>query len=173
VAELEFYESSVLGWLLVFCILGGGMIYIGGGIAYGQRVQGGGGGRGSAMLTAHPHHSKWAELARLCKDGLAFARGRRAGYNALPIVDEREKRGRSGGKGDNESVHKTTTARSKKEKKDKKDKKDKKETVERAGVNTGASDQVKAAAAGSVNPAPSSAVGTKAGDGGRWVHVPN
>jgi hypothetical protein len=137
-------------------------------------VQGGGGGAGAAMLTAHPHHSTWVEVAGLCEDGLAFARGRRAGYRATSIVADREKRSRGASQSDNESVRKTTAARSKKEKTVKREKKEKKEKVERTEAKAGG--DTEAASGGSVNLAPartSPAVGTKAGDGGRWVHVPN
>ena len=166
VAEVEFYASSVWGWLMVALILGGGGGYVVAGGLYGQRVKGGAGGGGAAaLLAAHPHYTRWIEVAGLCEDGVAFARGGRPGYRSAPTVAEREKRSHSASQGHKESLRKTSGGHSKKEKKEKKEKKDAK----------GSSD---AEPLGSRDSAPSSqaatpVAGTRAGDGGRWIHVPN
>ena len=173
VAEVEFYASSVWGWLMVALILGGGGGYVVAGGFYGQRLKGGAGGGGvAALLAAHPHYTRWIEVAGLCEDGVAFARGGRPGYRSAPTVAGREahvgeKRSRS--PGDKESLRKTSGGHSKKEKKEKKEKKDTKEAKGGGNAEPAAGRD----SAPSSSAATPSVAGTRAGDGGRWVHVPN
>ena len=166
VAELEFYEASVWGWFVVSILSVGGVAYVLGGGVYGRRVSGAGGGRG--LLTAHPHHTLWVEIIALCEDGVSFTRagGRRAGYRpASPEVAKGHKRGRGASERGEHSLTSQSGGRSRKEKKEKKKK-------DRTTVTMG---NLAAADTDSNNASPqlTPATGTRAGDGGRWVHVPN
>ena len=60
VAELEFYEASMLGWTLVCVILGLGAAYVIGGSFYGQRTRAV---ASTSLLAALPSHSCFGKVA--------------------------------------------------------------------------------------------------------------
>jgi hypothetical protein len=75
VGEVEFYRAeSAWGWAVAAALLGGGLLYVGGGIVWGRRYLGRGGG-----LNAHPHRHRWAELHGLVLDGMGWAQWRLLG----------------------------------------------------------------------------------------------
>ena len=142
-----------------------GVAYLGGGIAFNSQV---GGKRGLAAL---PHRPFWLELRALCFDGWYFTQrklgigDRRVGGASAPLLRAGDGGGRSrdhqGGKGKQQS----------KERKEKTEKKDRKKDKKRKEKGGGKSPPAAPAPAA---PAPAAAAsGTAAGDGGRWVHVPN
>ena len=154
------------GWTLVGLLLVGGAAYVGGGVAYGQRVGLGAG------LQAHPHYTRMVELRALVDDGLAFARGGKTSHKSR----SRARGSGGGGYGAVDGVEEVDERSPKREKKERKERKGKKEKKERRGEaeRPRASDATatdKPAPAPAPAPAPVSA-GTAAGDGGRWVHVP-
>ena len=176
-AELEIHAASMLGWLFVSAVIGGGAGYVAGGAAYGQRTG------GAPGLAGHPHHAKWVELYGLCSDGLAFAQSRgrgRAGGGYQPVRAPKSGGGGGEPKGSKEKSSSDTSRGSpspkKKEKKEKKERAEKKggqkERASRALAATGVATPAAAAPAPAVAAA-TPAAGTSAGDGGRWVHVPN
>lgn len=72
---------SEFGWgsTVLLVLLMGGLVYVGGGVAYGKR-SGRGGGSSGGPFAAHPHAQRWHMLAALVMDGLAYAKaGRQAG----------------------------------------------------------------------------------------------
>ena len=156
---------------LLLLLLGGGG-YVLGGVALGARA--GGGGRGWA-LQSHPHWPRWKALDGLVRDGVAVARGGRGGRGAAgagrePPLVARAEDGRQ--------------ARSDKGRKERGGKrcasKGGRRLRRRSGSN-GLGDEAgdlttpsptantEAGGAGGVA---DGGKGTKAGDGGRWVHVP-
>ena len=181
----EFYPPQILGWLFTAFVLLGGGAYLGGGIAYGQRV---GGGKG---VRAHPHFSRMVEVGALVMDGLAVVRGgkpRGGGSGYAPLAA-------AGGSG-------RPTVGGKKQKKEKKERKEKKEKrpKERASAASAPAPAPSGGGGGSMSAAPDQpaaaapAAGTAAGDGalpslplsvllgcaergvaagGRWGHVPS
>jgi len=138
-----------------------GVAYLGGGIAYNSQV---GGKRGLAAL---PHRPFWLELRALCFDGWYFTQrklgigDRRVGGASAPLLRAGDGDGRSRDHRDGKDKKQS------KEKKEKKEKKDKKRKEKGGGKSPPAAPAPAAPA-----PAPA-ASGTAAGDGGRWVHVPN
>ena len=138
-----------------------GVAYLGGGIAYNSQV---GGKRGLAAL---PHRPFWLELRALCLDGWYFTQrklgigDRRVGGASAPLLRAGDGDGRSR---DHQDGKEKKQSKEKKEKREKKDKKRK----EKGGGKSPPAAPAPAAPA----PAPA-ASGTAAGDGGRWVHVPN
>lgn len=164
VAELEFYAESRWGWVLACGIIVAGTIYAVGGVAYGERITGGGG-SGTSKLAAHPHYTRWIEIAGLCSDGVAFARGggRRPGYHAVPSID-----------GKHDSIApRQRSPRKAGQKKEKKTQKEKSEKTSKSKFDVGETVPTASSVRAS-SPAPATRTpGTKAGDGGRWVHVPS
>lgn len=61
------------GWPFVAFLAAASSLYVGGGAAWGKRTGRGGGG---STLSAHPHYSSWGEVGLLCKDGVAYGKGR-------------------------------------------------------------------------------------------------
>lgn len=68
VGEVQFYESSYFGWIIVTVLLLGGFSYFGGGSWYNSSSRGL---RGAAAL---PHRQFWMEVAGLVEDGVNFTR---------------------------------------------------------------------------------------------------
>ena len=138
------------GTTFIIAVLLGMGIYIGGGTAWGGRTRGAGQGLG-----AHPHYKNWLSLRALCEDGLQFAKARRRQPKGYKQVAEAA----------DEGARKEKRRSSKGAKKEKKEKKREREAKAQEAPGG------EAAAPGAAAPAP--AAGTAAGDGGRWVHVPN
>jgi hypothetical protein len=157
-----------------------GAIYLGAGVYAGRKVGRGGGGGGS--LAAHIHYVRFMEIKGLCEDGVSFARG---GGKRRASAAGRGGRGRRSAEGAGETealLDKRAAKASRKEegkgaKKKTQEKKDRKEKAEKRGAD---GDGYGTVAAAVPSPAPAQpaapaavAGGTAAGDGGRWVHVPN
>ena len=68
IGEVEWYGSSDWGWAVLAVLLGGGALYVGGGLAHGYRS------KGLAGTAALPHRGFWMEAAALVADGVAFSR---------------------------------------------------------------------------------------------------
>ena len=68
VGEVQFYETTYLGWIIVAVLFLSGSSYFGGGYWYNSRS---GGIRGAAAL---PHRQFWMELIGLVEDGVNFSR---------------------------------------------------------------------------------------------------
>jgi hypothetical protein len=175
VAELEFYEASMLGWTLVCVILGLGAAYVIGGSFYGQRTRAV---AGTSLLAAHPHHALWVEVAGLCSDGVAFARGggqRRGGGGGgyQSVLSAREKRHDGKRTSSLEASGKKSSGGRKKEKKEKRQKERSAEGGEGAPATVATVTSAASGGSASRTAPPAPASGTQAGDGGRWVHIPS
>jgi hypothetical protein len=141
--------SSGTGWLLVGIILGGGALYVSGGMALGRLN-----GRRGPLIHAHPHVRHWLELGALCRDGVAYVRESRGGAGAgSQARAARDKSSRGG-------AQERRGTKGKEEKKEKKEKKRREEGSRKPLM-------LEAAAA------PQQTASTAAGSGGRWVHVSN
>ena len=85
-----------LGWQFVALILGGGTLYLCGGVAHGKRQD-----PSRSWREALPHQGFWSNAAGLVLDGARFSTGKPlvigGGYQAVPVA--REKRGAGGGDG--------------------------------------------------------------------------
>ena len=133
-------------FLILFCVAGA--LYAGGGVAFGVRSG------EPAGLTAHPHHAAIKAVAGLAQDGVAFTRARIAerrgggGARGAALLDDSDRGGQSPGK----------SSKRKKEKKERREK-------QPAAADESPAEAPSAAAS-------SAAAGTSAGDGGRWVKVP-
>jgi hypothetical protein len=68
VGEVQFYESSDVGWVITGMLLLGGCSYFGGGYWHNSRS------RGLRGVAALPHRQFWMELAGLVEDGMNFSR---------------------------------------------------------------------------------------------------
>ena len=68
VGEVQFYESSDVGWVITGILLLGGCSYFGGGYWHNSRS------RGLRGVAALPHRQFWMELAGLVEDGMNFSR---------------------------------------------------------------------------------------------------
>ena len=151
-----------------------GVAYLGGGIAYNSQV---GGKRGLAAL---PHRPFWLELRALCFDGWYFTQrklgigDRRVGGASAPLLRAGDGDGRSRDHQDGKEKKQSKEKKEKKEKgSGKKEKKEKeKKRKEKGGGKSPPAAPAPAPAPAAPAPAPA-ASGTAAGDGGRWVHVPN
>ena len=147
---------SGTGVSLVAVLAVAGLVYIGGGVVLGSRATG-------KPLTAqvHPHWGRWQQLAALCADGVAHlsgGRGRAARQQYTKVGSDAQPHDRSpGGK------------QQKKAKKEKTEKGRSRRSAEPA-EGEGGSRATEAPRTASAAATPS---GTVAGDGGRWVHVPN
>lgn len=165
------------GWSLVLLLFVGFALYAVGGVAYGKRRAASDGSRRDRLAACHPHYRQWMHVVGLCRDGWEFSRGvlqpARA-WGRAPPVDRGGGLQRRAGKGVRKDKSKDSPndeqAKSKREKQKHsgKEEKAKIKTKERQGDKRGElSEQLVHAA-----PAPA-ALGTTAGGGGRWVHVPN
>ena len=163
-------------WGLSFLLLCGvcGGLYVGGGVAYRAKAQG-----QPAALASHPHWARWQELRSLVTDGADYARARARGGGGGG--GRRRAGGGGGGKGGYGAVDAADAAPSadeaRKERKEKKGK-GKKRGKEKPGGGEGDGSSRSPLAdapapAPAMSAAPSPAAATAAGDGGRWVHVPN
>jgi hypothetical protein len=133
---------STWGWRLLTFAAVASCAYVGGGVLYGRRVRGGGG--GGNWLAAHPHGSNWVEVHGLCADGVAFVHGRVGGntrpQRREPLLESDDDRTRRSNDEthDDRSNHsrKSDAARSPKQKsagKEKKKKKDRKSLQKEEG----------------------------------------
>ena len=169
------------GAQLLLALALGGAAYVGGGV-FGPFARGSREGLGGKeLLTVHPHYLRWVELGGLVQDGITYAKARRSGRpmpprsRAEPRDEGRGGRGGSskrskGRKGSDEGGERGERGGSDAEgqREDRGSKKEKK--AKRRGKEAELAAPLVAAAA----PAPAPAAGgTAAGDGGRWVHVPN
>ena len=141
------FVTSAANTVELFCVAGA--LYAGGGVAFGVRSG------EPPGLTAHPHHAAIKAVAGLAQDGVAFTRARIA-----------ERRGGGGARGaalldDSERAGQREEGKSSKRKKEKKERREK----QPAAADESPAEAPSAAAS-------SAAAGTSAGDGGRWVKVP-
>ena len=170
------YHCGPASWGLEFLLLllFGGGAYLGFGVMYARKVLGQKSAAGQSsnntlgLLSVHPHASRWAEIAVLVKDGVAYSRGSRnavggqrgsvGGPEEHPHAQERHKKSRRGTPAKDQST-KSTTKRPKKEK----------ERSESEGLGEPLRPQTGTAAeAVGVTPVAHSVA---SGGGGRWVHV--
>jgi hypothetical protein len=75
--QLYICGPMLWGWPLIGLATFASAVYVGGGVAWGRRTRGVGGGGGP--LSSHPHYESWRELGSLCTDGMHYARGRLLG----------------------------------------------------------------------------------------------
>jgi hypothetical protein len=176
--------ASRLGGIFSAVVLVGGALYVGGGVVYGARAQGRGGGGGGRrlMLSCHPHHGVWVQLAALVSDGIAFVRGRLLGGGGGG-GGSRQRLLESGGSA--RPSHGERGGKEKKERKaDKKEDKNKSRRHRRSssgsssgpgkesmGGRAGSAEGLVAPVAAAPSSAPQQGINTPAGGGGRWVHV--
>jgi hypothetical protein len=168
VAEVEFYAPSVWGWTLVGGTLLVSAVYLFGGVVYGRKV-----GSTTAGLAAHPHYVRFVAAYGLVMDGVAFARGRgrsasRGGYRA--VDDNAPSRADGGSSGGGSSAQKSAK---KTKKMDKRSTKAPRGPVDAPRAIASPSAASTRASGQDPQPAAATARASKAGDGGRWVHVPN
>ena len=149
------------------------LLYVAAGVGFAAKTQG-----KSVALVSHPHYTQWQEVRGLVMDGIEYAKvGRAAGgsrggarqvhassrYGAVDQTEEtRETRKQHG---------KSSSARTKEDHSDKKSK-------ERRHKGAKPGKQTDAGAGGvetnlALDPTAAQHQQTSAGDGGRWVHVPN
>ena len=161
-------EESTWGWTVVSLVVVCGGLYVAGGVGLATRRSG-----ERPSLAAHPHHDRWLELGALVTDGVQMAQARlqgRQGY--APLARAGAAQATKGGRGAGGAGK-----REKKERKGKKKRRDKDED-ERTEAEMGAEPrrvEQPEPAAGSEQPqsaAQPAAAGTAAGDGGRWVRLP-
>ena len=74
--QAELWVECGGGWgtAVLVLLLGGGGMYVGGGVAIGRKA-GRVGTPGGSALSAHPHWQQWIELSGLVKDGIKFSQG--------------------------------------------------------------------------------------------------
>lgn len=179
-------REVVCSWGTPFLLVAmfGGFGYVAGGIAYAAKTRG-----KPQALQSHPHYGMWLEAHGLAMDGLEFARARARGTQGNPrgspsrkgygAVAEDETAGSRGAK-----TEKHTSSRKEKKKKSSDGGRSSREAAkqgrsshaEDAGGGSGA---VVAPSTSTPAPAAAPAAGagpaaaTAAGDGGRWVRVPD
>ena len=151
-------------------------LYVGGGLAHGGRS--GRAPQRHGLSSAHPHAEQWRSLQGLVRDGVVFARARAQGHqpgraagSAAPLLEvEEERRNRGGSSGGKEKTSKQRSG-----KKESKEGSSPQSGGERTSKRSSGGDRGNdaAAAPAPVTSAGPAAAGTQAGDGGRWVHVPN
>ena len=179
-------REVVCSWGTPFLLVAmfGGFGYVAGGIAYAAKTRG-----KPQALQSHPHYGMWLEAHGLAMDGLEFARARARGTQGNPrgspsrkgygAVAEDETAGSRGAK-----TEKHTSSRKEKKKKSSDGGRSSREAAkqgrsshaEDAGGGSGA-----VVAPSTSTPAPAAApvagagpaAATAAGDGGRWVRVPD
>ena len=162
------------GWgttlLVVLLLVGAG--YVGGGVMFGMRMS------GKSGLMAHPHFGKWVELYGLVVDGGLVIRSASGHSGSTKRQSARDPEGGYRFITETEPLQpaqrdrkKSSAAKEKKQKAATKsgDKRNKKKRVEQSRASS-------ATAAEAAQPSvetPSRSKVSAAGDGGRWVHVPN
>lgn len=169
VAEVEFYAPSVWGWTFVSGSLVVSAVYLFGGVAYGRKVR-----RAPvAGLAAHPHYAQFLAVQGLVMDGVTFARGRGRGTASRGAYRAVDDTGPSRADASNRSGTTSTEKPPKKTKQ--KEKKHRKQPHDATGGGSSANDKLISAPALASAREPAVAVtrASAAGDGGRWVHVPN
>lgn len=170
----EKLPPSRWGETTILLLLSLPLVYLGVGVAHAWVIQGKRG-VGPELL---PHLEQWRALGGLLQDGLGWSRARLAGrreYSPLPpssmsVGGDGNSRGGDGGgrvgSGDSSKQTKEKTQRKEetKQKKQTKEKKEKKEKADNSETRPTKflSQSSSAVASGS----------TRAGDGGRWVHIP-
>eukprot|EP01052_Picozoa_sp_SAG31_P012706 SAG31_NODE_748_length_12390_cov_6.306484_10_plen_329_part_00 len=155
--------SSFFGWPLVGLLVVGAGAYLGGGAALNYSK----GARGLQQLL--PHRELWLEVVGLATDGCRFVqRGRPGGGGGDGKKARRSGNGKSTSGGLLYSEQQSAQSNSPKMKRTNKEK-EKKEKASRMPASSHPSAE-RLPAAGTN--APAAAVGTPAGGGGRWVHVP-
>eukprot|EP01051_Picozoa_sp_SAG22_P009849 SAG22_NODE_852_length_6847_cov_14.600830_1_plen_342_part_10 len=118
-------STSGWGWTLTLLVAGGAALYVAGGVVYTVKVGGQPVPRLSpaAVLKAHPHISRWTEVAALVRDGVTYTRALVTGTATSASPSPGEHRERGGGPA--AAGHRGTDKQKKKEKAGKK--KEKKE----------------------------------------------
>jgi hypothetical protein len=155
-------------FLLAFVL--GLSLYLAAGTAWGKwrggRGRGGLGGR-FGPLSAHPHVHIWLGVARLCADGIAYARQRGGGTSGV-MGRHANPAGRGSGDRDKrpgKDTPKTMRKPGRKHSKQKADAGSKRERLLEAPAQPPVAD-------GPALLPPTAARDTAAGGGGRWMHVP-
>lgn len=154
------------GWkfLVIFTLCTG--VYVGVG-AYGP-ARAKGAKKTNEIIAAHPHFGQWLEILQLTKDGLEFTKARASGRP--PSVAQRQAVDRSNASKQGTRVG-DVVPKNKKTKSEKQAKRAKR--LIEPHTNSDISEPQKSVVADSVTQSASVVVGTSAGGGGRWIHVPN
>ena len=63
------YAASSWGWTLIIVLGVAGLLYVGGGIGFGVKIQG-----AAPGIAAHPHADQWKQTGGLVVDGVVFTR---------------------------------------------------------------------------------------------------
>ena len=158
------------GGNFIKCLVGLGLLYMLGGVAYGRRTRSDG--KSGLLWQWHPHWRQWGEVAGLVQDGVAFSRAggrQRGGYSEVgPGAGSGGGSGNGGRKDEPHSPKREKKSSQKdQQKKDSRDSKESKQQRQqrsedgRAGSGPDSPEQGQRAGAAS----------TKPEAGGRWVHV--
>eukprot|EP01048_Picozoa_sp_COSAG05_P017078 COSAG05_NODE_2282_length_3288_cov_5.913452_1_plen_239_part_00 len=177
--------GSNWGTPFVAAVLCFSLVYVGGGILYGKLSSGKSDGQaeGGRVLRAHPHHREWGSFVAFVADGIAFSRGKlggqRQGYAKVSsvggskqaTVGKREASGCGGRRGNTSNTKKKKHDKIQKNEKNKR-KQSKQESKHDHGGSNSNDDAPGAGSASVADPEVKAVVGTAAGGGGRWVHIP-
>jgi hypothetical protein len=169
------------GGNFIKCLVGLGLLYVLGGVAYGRRTRSDG--KSGLLWQWHPHWRQWEEVAGLVQDGVAFSRAggrQRGGYSEVGAGAGSD--GGSGNSGRKDEPHSP-----KREKKSSQKDQRKKDTKESRGskeskqerqqrsedgrVEPGGPEQGQRAGSASTKPEAGAPVSAPSAGGGRWVHV--
>ena len=164
---------SAAGMALLMVLASGSMAYTIGGVAVGRRTGGGG-----WSLKTHPHHQRWSEMHGLVVDGCNFLQGRRregAGAASTALLQDRPAstvKTRASGEGSGGTVSRASLKKKERKGKQKRASDDAPSVVATAAPQPGKPSAISAPVAAAMQPS-TAGKATTAGDGGRWVHVPN
>lgn len=163
--------GSTLLVMLVLC----GAAYVGGGVAFGTRTS------GKQGLAAHPHYQKWIDLQGLVVDGGSAVRSSGSGAAARRRSGDKE-----GGGGGYHSTAETEPLQGKHRDRRRSPSKEKHKTATNGGGGNKRKKEKQPSSSVAIaqpaappaqatggGPAGGTALQSAAGDGGRWVHVPN
>jgi len=172
------------GGNFIKCLVGLGLLYMLGGVAYGRRTRSDG--KSGLLWQWHPHWRQWEEVAGLVQDGVAFSRAggrQRGGYSEVGAGAGSD--GGSGNSGRKDEPH--SPKREKKSSQKDQRKKDSKDSKESRGskeskqqrqqrsedgrVEPGGPEQGQRAGSASTKPEAGAPVSAPSAGGGRWVHV--
>jgi hypothetical protein len=174
------------GGNFIKCLVGLGLLYMLGGVAYGRRTRSDG--KSGLLWQWHPHWRQWEEVAGLVQDGVAFSRAggrQRGGYSEVGAGAGSD--GGSGNSGRKDEPHSPKREKKssqkdqrKKDSKDSKESRGSKESKQqrqqrsedgRAGSEPDSPEQGQRAGAATTKPEAGAPVTAPSAGGGRWVHV--
>lgn len=159
--------------MAIYCEIRGTTLYVGGGIGFVARASG----TPVYRLMVHPHYSRWLELGALVSDGVAFSRAHAQAWQAgRPMPRSPNEQRGSGSRSNRGSTCKpgedNSGSEPKGNSKREKDAKKEKTKDKKSGKDSGGGVGELSAPLVAEPESDAADVGTAAGDGGRWVHVP-